>query len=97
MASFTRSNIRIFASIAIPTERMSHAIEASVKTTENIFTNAKSSITYKKSVTPAKNPAILYTITKNTNIITNPTIPAIIRCLRESVHKRESIVLSEVR
>jgi hypothetical protein len=49
---FILSKIKIFASIAIQTDRTSQAIEARVRTIQKIFTTAKTKIAY---ITKAKN------------------------------------------
>ena len=59
IASFILSKIKIFASIAIPTESISQAIDASVKTIQNILTIAKTKVIYTNKATADKNPPIL--------------------------------------
>lgn len=54
-SSFIRSKIKIFASIAIPIESTSPAIEASVRTTQNCFKIARVATTYMSSARAATN------------------------------------------
>lgn len=50
-SSFMRSNISMLASIAIPRDSTSHAIDASVRTTENCLSIKSTMTTYIKSDT----------------------------------------------
>jgi hypothetical protein len=58
-ASFIRSNMRIFASIASPIERITQAMEASVSTTQKNFTKAIKMSEYTINATPASIPDTL--------------------------------------
>ncbi|HBA45403.1 TPA: hypothetical protein DEG21_01455 [Patescibacteria group bacterium] len=58
-SSLDLSNIRIFASIASPTESINQAIEDSVKTIPDNFIIVSTSSVYPKSATQANSPATL--------------------------------------
>jgi len=55
-SSLILSKINIFASIAIPIDNISHAIDARVKTVQNTFTTVRTSITYINRETEAIKP-----------------------------------------
>jgi hypothetical protein len=97
ISSFTRSNIKILASIAIQTERINHATEAKVKTIQKDFTIDKTINTYINKAIEDINQDNLYTIIKNKDINKNQENHAIIIFCKEDDHNLESIVFSDVR
>jgi len=94
---FILSNIRIFASIAIPTDNINQAIEARVNTIPSIFTIVSTIAIYISSAIAEINQAALYIITKNNNISKNHEIQANISFSNDEAHNLESIVFSLVR
>jgi len=85
------------ASIAIPIDKINQAIDAKVKTTQNILTIVNISITYIKSVIDAIKPDNLYVNIKNKKINMNQATHAIINFSRDDAHNLESIVFSDVK
>jgi hypothetical protein len=91
------SNIRIFASIAIPIDNIKPAIDASVNTIQSVLIIDNTITTYKNKATEATKPHNLYTTIKNKNIIANHVTHAITNFSSDSQPILESIVFSLVR
>jgi hypothetical protein len=96
-SSFILSNMRIFASIAIPIDNTSPAIEARVRTTPNCLRIASVITIYINNATAAINPESLYINIRNNKIDIKPIIPARIIFSKEFCPSFASIVRSLVR